>query len=106
MSVEAEIIKRRIEHNRKRLAALSGNVLREQEAGYIEEEIMLLQSILKEAKEPVMETQVDVELTLSVDSKIELEDIKGRILAFLGQSDGITPMSITLKEEAEIYGNI
>lgn len=104
MSLEATV-KRRIEMNRKRMAALSGNVLREQELGFIEEETMLLERLLDVSKEPVVEQQVNVRLTLSVDVSISKQNIKERILSYLGQSDGITTMSIEIEEEAEIYNN-
>lgn len=104
MSLESRI-KSRIEMNRKRMAALSGNVLREQEVGMIEEETMLLERLLNESKEPEMEQEVQINLTLSVDADIDRSIIVDKITSLVELSGDMTVMDIQLKEEAEIYSN-
>lgn len=104
MSLEA-VIRRKIERIDQTIDGWANNPTKEQQIYELSQDRYMLEGLLDEAKEPTMETELRVHLTLSVDAKDDVDTLKSRIKALLESSSQMYVMEIDTEEEAKIYGH-
>jgi hypothetical protein len=71
----------------------------------MKENLELFINLQQESKEDT-DQEVQVELTLSVPQSIDVDLVKDKLKDLITLSGDISIMEMTVKEEAEIYGNI